>query len=193
MTDPNAKYWRPHEEFGQLCPPIKTCAKAILFIDFETTITVSNAWYLSRVMLSPKLLDDEIMLQIFGSEKYIRHLRRFWCELNKIPGLEVQILSSGIEKFIKAIFKKLDLDPPPAKFVGDKTLKRKGFDKPAYVRHEISQSNPQYVFFVDDKESEREKMLHGVKEAIVFCSDIYAGITEDVAEEILEMIKSRLN
>jgi hypothetical protein len=193
MDDVNAAYWRPHEEFQSSGPQMTTAVKAILFIDFELTMTVGNGWYFSRIFMSTKLLDDAIMLQIFGSEKYIRRLRKFWRDLHAIPGLEVQILSGCLERLLFAILDRLDLEPKPRKSIGKETLKRMKCDKPAYVKQEIAQRNVQYVFFVDDKFSEREEMQRRVKQVEVCCDSLYSGLTDELAEEILAMIRRRLN
>jgi hypothetical protein len=186
--------------------------KAILFIDFDQTITQGHMSKLTGQKVAniydKKDIDDALnkhMPKIFTNKEYIAQLQQFWTELHNIKGLKVQILSKGLEHMIEAVLENIGLTPKP-EIVGWRQLfgLYQG-KKDKYIQEKLKQKPVPFVFFVDDTQTER-KDVEALKQKnpeteFVICCDEWnvkpgvkelTGLTASIIDKILKTIRDKL-
>lgn len=179
----------PPSQTTTVAKPYKN-VQAILFLDFDQTITVNHLWHNTDGKNDPSLLTDEMITKIFGSQERIAQFKKFWAELNSINGLEIQVLSKSWENMIRAAFQRINLAPLPSKITGTDTLQRLEINKSQFVLQEQRQRDISIIFFADDTPQERQEMQKLLPGAFVCCSDLHNGLTEKHMQYILKQIRS---
>jgi beta-phosphoglucomutase-like phosphatase (HAD superfamily) len=177
--------------------PVPPAAKALVFIDFDNTMTINNMWELTDGTSDPTILNDvNFVKTIFGNEEYIARFREFWEELNSIPNLEVIIVSKSWKKMISRMLEALDLPKPTGGIADSDMLSAFKNRKDLYIKHYMEMKKIPNAIFIDNSFEERRAAKETFKEILkdiqVCCDDLINGLTPTHTREILEWAKKVL-
>jgi hypothetical protein len=172
--------------------------RAILFLDFDQTLTVNSMWALTKNGVNNiHLLNAVKIAEIFGTAEHIARIRQFLATVQAVPHLLVEIISNSWEQMITFALILIGVVERPI-IIGRETIMNYRGKKSEYVATELVERNLSAVIYVDDNSNEREAMRKKLADMVppptlrLCCDGLKNGLSQENIDAILRDVAELL-